>query len=271
VNRERRPGRVLRSFRPVLLGVAGATAWLAPSATAANADAGTDYDPLLGGLSSTISSVSASGPEPAKPGAQQPAGGLSGAAGRTIELLAAATHVDPAQTRAALVSPVVDLVGSSVVETVLPAVAEVVPVTAPILAPPTAVMTGPSASRAGSRACAGCAPWPGRFHDTPALCCRPADRCRHAARHVTFGSLPSPGRGPGPGRHGGARPVPRRWRHAAGRAGLRIRQPEPVGDVRAGGARIQTVPAKPADRRRPNRRTSTARPTTGVFRPRILS
>ena len=135
---------MLRSFRPVLLGVAGATAWLALSATAASADAGTDYDPLLGGLTSTISSVSASGPEPAKPGAQQPADGLSGAAGRTIELLTTATHVGPAQTPVTLVSPVVALVGASVVETVLPAVAEVAPVTAPILAPPTEVMTGSS-------------------------------------------------------------------------------------------------------------------------------
>jgi hypothetical protein len=135
---------VLRSFRPVLLGVAGATAWLALSATAASADAGTDYDRLLGGLASTIPSVSASAPEPAKPGAQPPAGGLSGAVGRTIELLPAATHVDPAQTPVTLVSPAVALVGASVVDPVLPAVTEVAPVTAPILAPPTEVMTGPS-------------------------------------------------------------------------------------------------------------------------------
>jgi hypothetical protein len=135
VNHARRPGRELRSVRPALLGIAGATAWLALSATAASADAGTDFDGLLGGLTSTISSVSASAPEPAKPGVEPPAGGLGGAVGRTIELLPAATHVDPAQIPAALASPALALVGASVVEPVLPAVAEMAPVAAPVPVP----------------------------------------------------------------------------------------------------------------------------------------
>jgi hypothetical protein len=146
VNHERRPGRVLRFFRPVWLGAAAATAWLALSAAAASADAGTDHDRLLGGLTSTISSVSAAAPEPAQPGVQLSASELSSTVGRTIDVLPVVTHVVPAQTPAALVSPVVALVDAAagLVEPALLAAAEAAPVIAPILAPATAVLTGPA-------------------------------------------------------------------------------------------------------------------------------
>jgi hypothetical protein len=146
VNHERRPGRVLRFFRPVWLGAAAATAWLALSAAAASADAGTDHDRLLGGLAPTISSVSAAAPEPAQPGVQLSASELSSAVGRTINVLPVVTHVVPAQTPAALVSPVVALVDAAagLVEPALSAAAEAAPVIAPILAPATDVLTGPA-------------------------------------------------------------------------------------------------------------------------------
>ncbi|MDB5876236.1 MAG: hypothetical protein JWQ07_5678 [Ramlibacter sp.] len=129
---ERRSGRVLRLFRPVLLGAAAATAWLALSMTAASADTGEDHRSLLS-LNSTVASVVAPAPKP-DPGAEAHAPSqvvldvVSGTAGRatatldvvsgtayqTIAVLPSVSDVIPPDITTSLVSPAMALEDSTI-------------------------------------------------------------------------------------------------------------------------------------------------------------
>lgn len=115
---ERHSGRVLRLFRPVLLGAAAATAWLALSMTAASADTGEDHNSLPS-LNSTVASVVAPASR-ADPGdeLQRPSevvlDVVSGTADRTIAVLPLVSGVIPPDITTSLVSPAVALEDSTI-------------------------------------------------------------------------------------------------------------------------------------------------------------
>ena len=115
---ERRSGRVLRVFRPVLLGAAAATAWLALSMTAASADTGEDHRSLLS-LNSTVASVVAPAPKP-DPGAEAHGSSqvvldvVSGTAYQTIAVRLLVSDVIPPDITTSLVSPAMALEDSTI-------------------------------------------------------------------------------------------------------------------------------------------------------------
>lgn len=148
-----------RALRPVLLAGAATLTWLTFSSTAASADTLSDTSSLLGGVTSSVSSVSeklltpAPG-TPSTPASGQPAGLLQPVAGPVAGLaddivasVPVLHHVVPAGTVSAVTTPVtriVDRTASAVVEAVVPGVTKTVPVPEPVLEPATDLETGPT-------------------------------------------------------------------------------------------------------------------------------
>ncbi|QCO97421.1 hypothetical protein FCN77_06435 [Arthrobacter sp. 24S4-2] len=160
-----------RTLRPLLLAGAAATAWLALSAPLASADSASDPGSLLGGISSSVSSIAGAGttsveatrasagraasnetaPEraaataPVQSATPEPDGllqPLTGAATGTVDyLIEAAPVVDqivPSGTVGSVIAPVVAAADTTVAETgqtVLPAASDAVPALDPILVP----------------------------------------------------------------------------------------------------------------------------------------
>ncbi|UTT70675.1 hypothetical protein NMQ03_05930 [Arthrobacter sp. DNA4] len=147
------------ALRPVLLAGAAAATWLTLSSTAATADAGTDSTSLLGGVTSSVSSLShdlaatvspvpaASTTGPAEsPGLLQPV--VTPVAGLADDLIAAVPVVDqlvPAGTVSEVSAPLVELadtVAAGVAQEVAAPAAETVPVLEPVLQPVSDLLTG---------------------------------------------------------------------------------------------------------------------------------
>ena len=147
------------ALRPLLLAGAAAATWLTLSSTAATADAGTDSTSLLGGATSSVSSLSqdlaaavspvpagsAAGPA-ASPGLLQPV--VTPVAGLADNLIAAVPVVDqvvPAGTVSEVSAPLAELadtVAAGVAQEVAAPAAEAVPVLEPVLQPVSDLLTG---------------------------------------------------------------------------------------------------------------------------------
>lgn len=162
----RSPWRVLR---PVLLAGAAAVSWLTLSSTAASADALSDTTSLLGGVTSSVSSVAdkVATPVPALP-APAPASAVSAPlpapapkagllqpvvapvaklADNLVSSVPVVSHVVPAGTVSAVSAPIAEVADgatTAVVEVVVPPVAEAVPVLEPVLDPVADLVTGTS-------------------------------------------------------------------------------------------------------------------------------
>lgn len=143
-----------RALRPFLLAGAATVAWLTLSSPAAVADSSTESGSLLGGLTSSVSSLSApltdavaplqeavspSLPPSSSAGLLEPMVGT--VAGTTDQLVAAVPVVNqvvPADTVSALAVPVAagaDSATAVLVEAVAPPLAEALPVLEPVLRP----------------------------------------------------------------------------------------------------------------------------------------
>lgn len=145
-----------RALRPVLLAGAATLTWLTFSSTPASADTLSDSSSLLGGVTSSVHSVSekvlgavpgvpsTAGAQPA--GLLQPvAGSVAGVADDLLGSLPVVRDVVPPGTVSAVTTPVVriaDGATSAVVETVVPPVTDSVPVLEPVLDPVTDLITG---------------------------------------------------------------------------------------------------------------------------------
>lgn len=162
-----RAPRSLRSLRSLLLGGAAAVAWLALSSPGASADAGTPSDSILGGLTSSVSSVTsaagdalsaapshsrAANPAPAPSpasgsnGLLQPVvGSLTGAVDNLAGSIPVINQVVPDGAVSNAVSPVsaaVDNAASGFAETVIPPASETIPALQPVLDPVADVISG---------------------------------------------------------------------------------------------------------------------------------
>ncbi|WP_457966220.1 hypothetical protein M1E17_06335 [Arthrobacter sp. D1-29] len=157
------PWRVLR---PVLLAGAATLTWLTFSTSAATADTATDPGSLLGGLTSSVSSLSAplTGTVSPAPAAAVPApahaaapasvspglvkSGLGSVAGAADQLVAAAPVVNSlaptgtVSTVSAPVAAVADEAAAGLVNAVAPPLSEAVPVLEPVLQPVADVVSG---------------------------------------------------------------------------------------------------------------------------------
>jgi hypothetical protein len=140
-----------RALRPLLLAGAVTATWLTLSASAATADSSRDSGSLLGGLTSSVSSLTAplsgavspilesASPAPSPTGLLQP--GASSAAGTADQLIAAVPVVKsvvPAGTVTAVAVPiaaVVDTAADDLIETVAPPLTDAAPVLEPVLKP----------------------------------------------------------------------------------------------------------------------------------------
>lgn len=148
-----------RALRPALLAGAAAITWLTLSSTAASADTGTDSPPLLGGVTSSVSSLThdpsvAVSPAPAGspaetiagPGLLQPVvAPVSGLADSVIASVPVVNHVVPAGTVSSVSTPlagVVDDVSAGVAQGVVSPATEAVPVLEPVLQPVSDLVTG---------------------------------------------------------------------------------------------------------------------------------
>lgn len=142
-----------RALRPVLLAGAATLTWLTFSSPAASADTLSDTASLLGGVTSTVSSVTgqppAAVPPPAQPqptGALRPiVGSVSGFVDSTVASVPVVKHVVPAGTASAVAVPlagVADGASAGVVHVVAPPVAEALPVLEPVVEPVTDLVTG---------------------------------------------------------------------------------------------------------------------------------
>ena len=167
-----------RTLRPVLLAGAAATAWLALSAPAASADSMSDSGSLLGGISSSVSSVAGTAatpvndtlaavvhavrPEavpapavaapPAQPAAPQAAGllqPLTGAAAGTVDYLVEAVpvvnQIVPSGTVGTVTAPLVtaaDPILAEAARTALPAASDALPVLEPVVEPVDELLPG---------------------------------------------------------------------------------------------------------------------------------
>jgi hypothetical protein len=147
-----------RALRPVLLAGAATLTWLTFSSPAASADVLSDTSSLLGGVTSSVSSVTdkLAGPAPTVPApplpAAPPAGLLqpvvdqvSGIADNVVSVVPVVNQVVPAGTVTAVAAPIAhvsDGATAAVVEAVVPPVAESLPVLAPVLQPVSDVVTG---------------------------------------------------------------------------------------------------------------------------------
>lgn len=139
-----------RTLRPLLLAGAAAMAWLALSAPAASADSAADSGSLLGGISSSVSSIAgteaAQAPAvaalPAQPVTPEPADllqPLTNAATGTVDYLIESVPVEnqivPAGTVGTVTAPVVtaaDTIVAEAAHTVLPAANDTLPVLEPV-------------------------------------------------------------------------------------------------------------------------------------------
>lgn len=145
-----------RALRPVLLAGAAAVSWLTLSSTAATADAGPDSSSLLGGATSTVTSLTqnVAGPAPASPvdalpgtaGLLQPVvTQVSGLADDLVSSAPVVSQVAPAGTVSAIAAPVTgaaDSVAADVVQVVVAPVAEAVPVLEPVVQPISDLVAG---------------------------------------------------------------------------------------------------------------------------------
>lgn len=147
-----------RALRPVLLAGAATLTWLTFSTPAASADGLSDTTSRLGGVTSSLSSVTdklagPAGAATASPAAAAPStvtlqpvvGQLSGLADNIVPADPVVNQVSPAGTVAAVSAPVAGVaVGATaaVVEVVVPRVAEAVPVLEPVLQPVSDLVTG---------------------------------------------------------------------------------------------------------------------------------
>jgi len=148
-----------RALRPALLAGAAAITWLTLSSTAASADAGTESPPLLGGVTSSVSSLAhdlsvAVSPVPAGspagtvtgPGLLQPAvTPVSGLADNVIASVPVVNQMVPAGTVSSVSIPLagaVDDVSAGVAQGVVAPAAEAVPVLEPVLQPVSDLVTG---------------------------------------------------------------------------------------------------------------------------------
>ena len=152
-----------RALRPVLLAGAAAVTWLTLSSTAASADTGPDSPSLLGGVTSSISSLTSDladvvSPAPAGSPAR-PASGpaatsgmlqpvvtqVSGLADNLISSVPVVDQVVPAGTVSSVSAPVVevaDSVAAGAVQVVLDPAAGAVPALEPVLQPVSDLLTG---------------------------------------------------------------------------------------------------------------------------------
>lgn len=145
-----------RALRPLLLAGAVTATWLALSASAATADSSRDSGSLLGGPTSSVSSLTASSltapltsavspileaasPAPSPTGLLQPVvGSVAGSADQLIAAVPVVKSMVPAGTVTAVAAPVaaaVDAAADDLVETVAPPLADAAPVLAPVLNP----------------------------------------------------------------------------------------------------------------------------------------
>ena len=149
----------LRALRPALLAGAAAVTWLTLSSTAASADTGPDSSSLLGGVTSSVSSLthdltdavspaplgSPAGPS-ATPGLLQPVvTQVSGPADNLIASVPVVDQVVPAGTVSTVSTPlleVADGVTAGVVQVVVDPAADAVPVLEPVLQPVSDLLTG---------------------------------------------------------------------------------------------------------------------------------
>lgn len=147
-----------RALRPVLLAGAATLTWLTFSSPAASADALSDTTSLLGGVTSSVSSVTEklAGPAPAAPstppaaapstGLLQPVvGQVSGLADNIVSAVPVVNQVVPAGAVTAVSAPiagVADGASAAVIEVVVPPVAKAVPVLEPVLHPVAELATG---------------------------------------------------------------------------------------------------------------------------------
>jgi hypothetical protein len=148
-----------RALRPVLLAGAAAVSWLTLSSAAASADTAPDSSSLLGGVTTSVSSLThdlagATAPAPAAspgvpaegPGLLQPV--VSQVSGLTDNLIASVPVVDqlvPAGTVSTVSAPLVEVadgVTAGVVQVVLDPVTEAAPVLEPVLEPVSDLLTG---------------------------------------------------------------------------------------------------------------------------------
>ncbi|MET3140781.1 UNVERIFIED_ORG: hypothetical protein ABIB13_000473 [Arthrobacter sp. UYEF2] len=140
-----------RALRPLLLAGAVAATWLALSASAATADSSKDSGSVLGGLNSSVSSLTAPltgavspileapSPSPSPPGLLQPGVGiLAGTADQLIAAVPVVKSVVPAGTVTAVAVPVaavVDTAADDLIETVALPLTDAAPVLEPVLKP----------------------------------------------------------------------------------------------------------------------------------------
>lgn len=147
-----------RALRPVLLAGAATVSWLTFSSAPASADTLSDTSSLLGGVTSSVSSVTeklvpAVPAPPAVTPVAPPTAGLlqpvvshiSGAADNLVASVPAVNQLVPAGTVSAVSTPiaqVADGATTAVVETAVPPVTETLPVLEPVLEPVTDLVTG---------------------------------------------------------------------------------------------------------------------------------
>ncbi|MDQ0692030.1 hypothetical protein [Arthrobacter sp. W4I7] len=147
-----------RALRPVLLAGAATLTWLTFSSPAASADVLSDTSSLLGGVTSSVSSVTdrlagpaltvPAPPPPATPpvGLLQPfVGQVSGIADNIVSVVPVVNQVVPAGTVTAVAAPiayVADGATAAVVEAVVPPVAGSLPGLEPVLQPVSDLVTG---------------------------------------------------------------------------------------------------------------------------------
>ena len=148
-----------RALRPVLLAGAATLTWLTLSGTAATADSA-DSDSLLGGVTSSVSSLAAPltstlAPPPAAvpaPSAVAPSGlvqpvvgALTGATDRLAAAVPGVNNVVPAGSVSAVAVPVAVLADdatAALVERVAPPLVEAVPILEPVVQPVSDLVTG---------------------------------------------------------------------------------------------------------------------------------
>ncbi|WLQ05131.1 hypothetical protein [Arthrobacter oryzae] len=162
-----------RALRPVLLAGAAATAWLTLSAPAASANAASDPGSLVGGVSSSVSSVAeaatspvgdilaaaASSPTavaappgvtvlPAQPSSTEPAGlvqPLTGAVDHVIAAVPVVNQIVPTGNISAVTAPVIDAadgIVAGIAQEVLPAAGDTLPVLEPVVEPVSDLLDG---------------------------------------------------------------------------------------------------------------------------------
>ncbi|HEY8754270.1 MAG TPA: hypothetical protein VIM40_11555 [Arthrobacter sp.] len=139
------------ALRPFLLAGAVTATWLALSASAATADSSPDSGSLLGGVTSTVSSLTApliggvaptldaAPTAPSATGLLQPVvGSVASTADHLIAAVPVVNSVVPAGTVTSVAVPVaagVDMAAGDLLETVAPPLTEAVPVLEPVLQP----------------------------------------------------------------------------------------------------------------------------------------